>query len=378
MPFFAPASRFGGVVSQAAKVCALLAERGHRVRVVTTDNQIPEAFPRAQWIDREGYQVYYAPTRPWNRTPPYWTPSIGPALEEAMEDARLCCLNVGLTLSNSIASRIARRHRVPFVYNAEGALCPTRLRIKEWRKRAFLSLIERPLLAGAAACHATTAKEARDLEAQGADPDHVFQVPNGVRIGEAGDGTAFRDRFGIPHDVPVLLFFGRLHAIKGLDVVVEAFAQAGLPKAKLVIAGHDEDGTGARLREWVSRLGLESQTLFTGHLDGDDQQDCLAAATAFALASHSEGLPNAALEALAAGVPCVLSTQCNLPEVARARAGYVLPAKAEQFATAFRSMLDDPSQQAEMGANARDLAETNFALPVVVTRLERAYQALID
>ena len=376
IPFFAPATQFGGVVSQAARLCALLAHRGHRVRVVTTDNRAPTTIPRGQWVDRDGYQVYYSPTRPWNRIPPYWTPSFGPALDEAMESADLCCLNVGLTLANRIAARIASRHGVPFIYNAEGALCPTRLRIKGWRKRAFLTWIERPLLAQASACHATTTKEAQDLEAQGVPPDRVFQIPNGVQLEGSGDPAKFRKRFGIPTDAPILLFLGRLHAIKGLELLVRAFAEAGLPEARLVVAGHDEDGTGARVRPHIAALGLEDRILFTGHLDGDDRLDSLAAATAFGLASRSEGLPNAALEALAAGLPCVLTRECNLPEVAEADAGYVLPAKVERFAEALRTLLSDPSEQSRMGDNAKRLVAKRFALGSVADQLEEVYSSV--
>ena len=99
MPFFAPATQFGGVVTQADKVCRLLAARGHTVRVVTTDNGVDPAVSRARWLDRDGYRVYYAPTQWWHRTPPYWSPTMAPALEEALADADVCALNVGLTMA---------------------------------------------------------------------------------------------------------------------------------------------------------------------------------------------------------------------------------------------------------------------------------------
>ena len=110
-------------------------------------------------------------------------------LHAALDGADVLCLNVGLTLLNRTAARLAERTGVPYVFNAEGALCPTRLRVKRLRKAAFLRCIERPLLRGAAALQATTAREASDLEQQGADPSRIRIVPNGVVMPAAESTT---------------------------------------------------------------------------------------------------------------------------------------------------------------------------------------------
>jgi glycosyltransferase involved in cell wall biosynthesis len=375
MPFFAPATRFGGVVTQAEKVCRLLAARGHSVRVVTTDNGVGPAVSRAKWVDRDDYQVYYAQTRAWHRIPPYWSPTMAPALEEALADADVCALNVGLTMTNHLAAKIAQRNGVPYVYNAEGALCPTRLWIKRRRKRIFLKRIERPLLANAAAFQAVTHKEIGDLVGQSV-VEHMNLIPNGVEPFIPGDEATFRSRFDIGKDEQLVLFLGRLHAVKGLDLLVEAFVKAALPNTRLIIAGHDEDGTGRRIESQVKAFGLDDRFVFTGHLEADARRDALTAADLFVLTSDSEGLPNAVLEALAAGVPCLLTPMCNVPEVEEALAGRVTEGSPEAVATALHELLSDPTELARMGENARTLAGDRFDLEHIVDQLEALYQSI--
>ncbi len=374
MPFFVPATRFGGVVTQAAKMCERLAARGHAVRVVTTDNGVDESVPRAQWIAHDGYQVYYAKTLPLHRIPPYWSPTMRPALEETLADADVCALNVGLTLANRLAARIARHHRVPYVYNAEGALCPFRLHMKSLRKHLFLRFVERGIVAGAAACQAVTRKEVSDLSAQGSE--RTWVIPNGIEPFEPGDGAAFRARFGIGAEEQLVLFLGRLHVVKGLDLLVEVFVKLAPENARLVIAGHEEDGTGRRIRTQLEAWGVGDKIRFTGHLEVAARRDALTAADLFVLTSESEGLPNAVLEALAAGVPCLLTNPCHVPEVEDAGAGRVVPVEVEPIESALREMLADPEELRRMGDRARTLAEERFALEHVVDHLEDLYSSI--
>ena len=376
MPFFWPATRFGGVVSQAELVCAELASRGHSVHVVTTDNGVPDEMPRGMWHRHHGYRTFYANTEPHHRVPPYWSPGMTPALRESLASADVCCLNVGLTLANRSAARTARRFGVPVVYNAEGALCPTRLQIRRWQKRLFVALVERPLLRGVAACQAVTEKEREDLVRCGAPHDRVHVIPNGVGAFEPGDGGAFRARHGLG-DGPLVFFLGRLHRIKGVRRLVETFAATAPSGARLVLAGGDDDGTGREVQAFIDRHGLGDRIRRVDHLEDSERRDALAAADIFALFSETEGLPNAVLEALAAGLPCVLTSECNLPEVATDGAGFVHPRSApKDLEESLSRLLGDAGLRAEMGAAARLLADRRFALTRVVGQLEELYRTV--
>ena len=144
---------------------------------------------------------------------------------------------------------------------------------------------------------------------------------------------AFRTRYGLG-DATVCLFMGRLHPRKGVEVLVRAFKQANIANTRLVIAGPDE-GMLALLQAIK-----DDRTIMTGYLDGQERLAALAAADIFCLPATGEGLSMAALEALAAGLPAILSPGCNLPEVAQYGAGLIVEPQVEPLAAALRRAAD--------------------------------------
>ncbi len=393
MPFFAPASAFGGTVTQADTVCARLAARGHQVRVVTSDLGQAADLPRAQWVSRNGYQVYYAPTKRWHNWPPYPPPAMGMPLREALKDADVLTLNVGLTLVNALVRRCAQEAGVPYIYNAEGALCPQRLRIKGMGKWLFLRLYERRILRDAAALHAVTQKEAGDLalqlgSAQHGKPDRIHVIANGVDMGDSSQwpdgknggkngGQGFRQQHGIPPTATVVLFLGRLQKIKGLDLLLEAWAEVARDHEDLhlVIAGPDVDCQ-ARLEQRIAALALGKRVRFVGQVEHATRMAAYRAADVFALTSYSEGLPNAVLEAAAMGLPLWITDRCSVPEVLQFDAGFVGPAEQQPLSQALRAMLKDPDKRQRQGENAQRMARELFAMDAVVTKLENLYRSV--
>jgi glycosyltransferase involved in cell wall biosynthesis len=215
---------------------------------------------------------------------------------------------------------------------------------------------------------------------QGAGPGQCVVIPNGAEIDPdtvLPDGTAFRRRLGIALDAPLVLFMGRLHRIKGLDVLVDAFATVRdrFPTAQLVIAGPDE-GERAAVEARARSLGLPDAVHLPGSLDGNLRLAAYSAADVFALTSWSEGMPNAVLEACASGTPVLISDQCNLPEVAAFSAGRIVPVSPAPVATALAAMLADREGLDATGANARRMVRERFAFPTVIDRLEELYDRL--
>jgi poly(glycerol-phosphate) alpha-glucosyltransferase len=155
----------------------------------------------------------------------------------------------------------------------------------------------------------------------------------------------------------------RLHPKKGLDVLLRAFAQvsAALPALTLVIAGNDA-GTGyaGELTRLAGTLGIGDRCRFAGEVRGEAKLDMLAGADAFVLPSHSEGLPVAAIEAMAAALPVILTPGCNLPEVASAGAGLIVEPVPEMLARAIGDLFANRDAARAMGDNGRRLVAGKF------------------
>lgn len=230
---------------------------------------------------------------------------------------------------NLQVGRAARRCGHRTFYHPHGALSPVWLRGWGWKalkKRFYIAAFERPNLNAAAGLFALTKSERRDLTELGMTaPTHV--VPNGVApviVGDDATAREFRRKHAIPEGARVMLFVGRIVALKRIEDIAEVLALLRLnhPDLHLVIAG--DLGTApayvARLREQFTASGIADRVRWVGFLDEQAKSAAYAAAQVFVHASESEGMAIAILEAMAAGVPVVASRQCHMSAAAEAGA----------------------------------------------------------
>src|SRR5205823_5894989 len=149
--------------------------------------------------------------------------------------------------------------------------------------------------------------------------------PNGIDLAEfdGADGIeSLKDQLQLTGKF-VVLFMGRLHYKKGLDLLIPAFARAGIPDSVLLIAGPD-DGYLRQAKKLVAENNLADRVKFTGMLQGEQRISTLANADLFVLPSYQENFGIVAIEALAAGTPVIVSDQVNLwPEIVAAGVGAV-------------------------------------------------------
>lgn len=381
VPFFDPATRFGGPVAQVPGVCRALAARGHGVSVVTTDLGIGRDLPRDRWLEKDGYRVFYARAGGLGRSAPYRVPRVAAPLREALVFADILHLHLSFTHLNVVARVAARRQGVPYVYAPRSCLDPVRLAHRRTAKRLFLALFERRIIRDAAAVHVLTDTERAQAAAQGARLDQLFVIPNAAPFDERTafpDPALFREHAGLPAGVPVVLYLGRLHRLKGLDLLVEAFARTRRihGDARLVVAGPDE-GAGDALRKRAAALGVSEALHMTGPVDGRLRLAALRAADVFALTSLSEGMPNSVLEAAAAGTAVLITDACNLPEVAEYGAGRIVAPDLTAVADALADLLGRRADLPSMGRRGRRMVHERFSLGAVVERIERMYEQVV-
>ena len=170
---------------------------------------------------------------------------------------------------------------------------------------------------------------------------------------------SFRRRHPEIGDKHIILFFGRVNFKKGLDILAKAFGAVARQRqdVHLVIAGPDNEGWGARVRTWLGEEGVLGRTTFTGMLLGPDKLAVLRDASMFVLPSYTENFGLAVIEAMAAGLPIIISDKVNIwREVESAGAGKVVPCEAGKFTKAILDLLDKPEmarQMGQKGASAR-------------------------
>jgi glycosyltransferase involved in cell wall biosynthesis len=208
----------------------------------------------------------------------------------------------------------------------------------------------------------------------GVDPARVRVIPNGVD--RAFWQRAGRDAHGTTRMPPTLVSVGRLDPVKGIDILLRAFARVRqrVPDTQLVVVG--DGGCRPALQRLALELDVGSAVEFAGPLDAEGVRARLAQASLFVMPSRSEGLPLALLEALAAGVPVVAARVGGVPEILRNGSGIMVPPEdPESLAGAICDLLMDAAQRAAL-ALAGQRRAADFSGHAADTAYEQLFEAL--
>jgi glycosyltransferase involved in cell wall biosynthesis len=275
------------------------------------------------------------------------------------------------------AADAARLGSRPYAIQPHGMLDPWSLRQSATKKRIGLMLGYRKMLADACFLQALNSDEKNLIEPL-ALPCPIEVIPNGVFLEEIEPLPA-RGTFYAAHpplvSKPYVLFLSRLHYKKGLDYLAEAFALLAREdeRVQLVVAGPD-GGESEAFQRRVRQLGVGQRVHMVGPLYGRDKIAALVDAACFCLPSRQEGFSVAVTEALACGVPPVISQACHFPEVAEAGAGEVVPLEADAISAALRRVLSDPQRSERMAAAGRELVASRYTWSRVAAQTLEAYR----
>lgn len=383
-PYYAPAWDYGGPVRVAQAVCEGLATRGHEVTVVTTDAQDAGERVAAAEETINGVRVIRARNLSnrlaWRRA--FVPMGVRRRFEEVLRRADVVHLHEARSLLNLMALRLLRQSGVPYVLTAHGSLPHHQQR--GIAKRLYDALGGQALLAAACRLHAISDVEAAQYHDAGADPGRVAIIPNGIFPAEyepRADGTVFRELLGITSDRPLVLFLSRLHPIKGVTYLLDAFADLHqrLPEVVLALVGPD-DGAGAAAQRQVTALGLEDAVRFVWGTSGEMKLDAYRAADAYVLPSRFDVFSIGLVEAMAAGAPVVVSRGCALAEeVVRQQAGAVVDyADVVGLSDALFASLTHPDLSRERANRARKWVLQAYNWEQIVATMEKLYVTCLE
>lgn len=278
------------------------------------------------------------------------------------------------------AARAAIAADVPFLIQPHGSLDP-HLRRNNWLgKQVYLATVGRPLLTRAAAVVFTSEQE-RLLASYGPRrPEWV--VPVGLdrtSFANLPPRGTFRNAFPAV-DGPFLLFVGRLSRQKGLDLLIGAFARVARqrPDLWLVLAGPDPGGYGAQMRKLSEQLGVNHRVVFTGMLTHELKLAAYVDADLFVLPSYAENFGAVITEALACGLPTVISDQVNIQrELAAAGAATVVHCSVDGVAEGIASALSDTAARGRIATLGPALVRAQYTWDAIIPMLVARYAEVI-
>ncbi|MDX6477056.1 MAG: hypothetical protein QOH95_2567 [Gaiellaceae bacterium] len=371
--YYAPAWAYGGPPRVMTDFATGLVERGHDVTVFTTD--VLDADDRVRPLREElnGVRVERFPNLSnalaW-RNKKYLPPGLVLATARRISNYDVVHATDTRTLATATAYLAARIAGVPFVLSAHGSL-PGSSGVRGAVKRVYDSVLVRPMLEHAALLLAQTAHEERLYRAAGGRDEAIRLLPLPLDLSpipETFERGFLRERAGFAPELPVVLFLGRIHYLKGLDVLVDALKpllDAG--EAGLAVVGRD-DGHWDAISTRHSSLLQGGSLRFLGPLYGVERFHAYADADLFALTPrHWEETSVAALEAGASGTGLVLTEQTDIPGLTESGGGIVTTCTAEAVRAAITAALP---RSAELGEHARRLVREQHGRDAVVERLE--------
>jgi glycosyltransferase involved in cell wall biosynthesis len=373
VPSYIPAYRYGGPIHSVHGLCKALAARGHRVDVATTnvDGDSVSDVPVATPVDLDGVQVHYFPSTALRRL--YHSPRMDRFMAEGVARWDLVHTHSVFLWPTTAAARIARGAGKPYVVSPRGMLVRDLIqRRSSLLKKSWIGLFERANIDKAAAVHVTSKVEGDEMLALGLKPRRIFEIPNGYDL-PAAKGAVAPDP-GLPDRY--VLFLGRISWKKGIDRLLRAMALVpGLP---LVVAGNDDENYWPSMAALASEPGLAGRVHSIGYVEGARKEALLRGATMLALASYSENFGNVVLEAMALGVPVVVTPEVGLaPQVAARGAGLVADGEPARFAEAIARLAGDEALRARC-AQAALAAAREYSWDSVAARMEDEYRALLD
>jgi glycosyltransferase involved in cell wall biosynthesis len=359
----------GGVATSVLALSRGLARRGHKIDIVVLDD------PSAAWIANIDLNVHALGS---GLTSYRYSRSLLPWLRQHGGDYDRVIVN-GIWQYLSLAAwRRYAGSQIPYYVFPHGMLDPwfkETFPLKHLKKWLYWPWAEYRVLRDAAAVIFTSEEE----RLQARQSFWLYRCrekvsPLGVEAPPISTSakSEFLARYPQLQNTRNFLFLGRLHPKKGCDILLDAFARVrSADSISLILAGPDQIGWESDLRRQVARLNLTNRVAFTGMLQGTMKQGAFACADAFVLPSHQENFGISVVEALAAGVPVLISNRVNVwREIDTDRAGYVESDDLAGTTRLLQRWIDTaPTERETMRQNARNCFEQRFEIDRAVDSL---------
>jgi glycosyltransferase involved in cell wall biosynthesis len=352
---------------------------GLEVETATTDDDGPgrhRALPLAQrfveeggcrWYFRKDFEFYFVS---WSLL--RWLRREVPRFDVVYIHSLFCFPSI-------IAAWTASRARIPYVVRPLGVLNRYGVaRHHPWLKRLSLRFVEGPVLRRAAAVHFTSVAERDEAMELGIRLKPVV-IPLGVGAEPSGDAQRLFERDPRLTSAVRILFLSRIDPKKNLEGLIQALALLHHwgQQVRLIVAGDGEREYVASLKKLAASEGVSDQLLWLGYVAGRDKADALAAAQIFALPSYSENFGIAVIEALHAGLPCVLGSAVGVADSVRsAGAGTVVETNAASIAGGILRYLESSKLRASAAKAALALAQREYSVSEMGARLQQLYTSV--
>lgn len=383
-PSYYPAVKYGGPIQSVHLLNKKLAEKGVHVDVLTTNAGILPSpglrrVEKDEWCYFDRLRVKYL--NYWGYEHFNFSIPFIKELKKIINDYDLVHITAVWNFPVYAAAYFCLKHKKPYIISTRGALHREALLSRSGLiKNIYFKLFAEKYLNKAYAIHYTTGveKEESELIIQN---KNGFVVPNGIDIKNIQLESSQKnilERIGIT-DKKYLLILGRIHSIKGFDILIPAVKNIFDENSdiNLVIAGNDS-GYLEQTKKMADELKILNRIIFTGAVSGGDKWSLYKNALMFVLPSYSENFGMAVVEAMACGTPVVISDKVGIyKEVAEADAGIITGTTVDSLYNGIKKLLSDNELRKRIAANGKRLVEEKYSIDKVTDQMIEQYKSLI-
>ncbi|MDF5712945.1 MAG: hormogonium polysaccharide biosynthesis glycosyltransferase HpsP [Rhizonema sp. NSF051] len=378
---------YGGPSQMVLGLAPALVRAGVEVVVLTTDsngdiNQKRMEVPLNRPVEQDGYQIIYFRCAPFRRYK--FSLDLLTWLNRHACEFDLAHIHALFSPVSTAAATVCRISKLPYILRPLGTLDPADLRKKKQLKQLYAAILERPNLAGAAAIHFTSVQEAKISERFGVATQDLV-IPLGVippQFPLQKGQSVVQSKYGIPEDVPLVLFMSRIDPKKGLNLLIpalEKLLESGL-NFHFVLAGtnpQDPDYED-KIKAQIQASPMRSHTTITGFATGELKSALLQAADLFVLPSYYENFGIAVAEAMVAGTPVLISDQVHIcQEVRDSESGWVSTMDVASLTELLQIALQNPDERQRRGLRAREYALKNYSWNAIAHQTIQAYHQIL-
>ncbi len=366
------------------ELCSGLIQNGCAVTIYTTWRGHDEKTdgPMDQQVRSLGVSIEHFPEHPWNWLGQRYafSPALKEALEKNLSSFDIVHIHSIWLYPTLIASRLCRRFKIPYIISPCGALDPYGMQRRSWFKRCYGFLIERFTLMHAQRIHFTSPLEAARAERFGTVTPHSV-VPRSIRpeLIPATHSGDFRKKYPEIGNRSILLFLGRMHPKKRPALLACALSQiTSKEKLQLVFVGPNEGAVNS-VQAVLKKNNLSGHATFIPSLSGVEKWACYRDSQLFLLPSRDENFGVSVLEAMAIGLPVLVSPEVGIAAwIARNQCGRVETAHSKIWAEAIVSLLENRTETEAMGKAGQQLVSTVFSTQTVAQSMRHLYEQVLQ
>jgi len=391
IPYFYPAWAYGGPVKVSHEIAKYLVKAGHDVTVYTTDAY--DGLSRVKektncMVDQDGIKVYYfknLSNRLAYRCKVFLPKGLIKTFKRECENFDIIHLHEYYTTLNILiaGSSCRKKHKIPYVLSAHGSVFPSKDRGNCIRKHIFNILFGYKILHGASGLTAYTDTEKKQYIDMGCDEKKVEIIPGGIDLSKFSilpDKSEFRNKYHMKGDEKIVLFVGRLHKIKRVDLLLKSFSLLinDINNVKLVIVGPDEGEKGL-LEKLCDTLNIREKVLFLGFVTEAEKLQAYAASNLCVLPSINDVYGMSLLDACACARPVVATEGVGLASfVQDYNAGFKVKGDEKDLKNAMFRILADSAVEDKMGKNAKNMVKELFDWDIIMKKIQAFYRKIIS